>query len=229
MSGIEQVEALAAVVRGKRMSGLWQAILQVQGAVHGVKRDAKNPHFRSNYATIDAVWRTLRQPLQEAGLAVVQLPGKIDNDYVNITTMVVHAESGEQLVNDLWLPLAKHDPQGVGSAITYGCRYSLMAIFSLPPTDDDGDAARHDNPREIVRRAPNNEIVPPLEQALEECADSIAEILRAFENDDPLYALQCWMELSQQHRMALWVAPSKGGPFTTEQRRQLRPGNQEAA
>jgi hypothetical protein len=35
----------------------------------------------------------------------------------------------------------RNNPQAVGSAITYGCRYSLMAMLGLPPVDDDGNAA----------------------------------------------------------------------------------------
>jgi hypothetical protein len=35
----------------------------------------------------------------------------------------------------------KNDPQGLGSAITYARRYSLMAIVGIAPDDDDGEAA----------------------------------------------------------------------------------------
>ena len=39
------------------------------------------------------------------------------------------------------VPLSKKDAQGAGSAITYGCRYSLMSLFFFPPTDDDYEAS----------------------------------------------------------------------------------------
>src|SRR5205823_2230731 len=35
----------------------------------------------------------------------------------------------------------KDDPQGLGSALTYGRRYSLAAITGVHQTDDDGNAA----------------------------------------------------------------------------------------
>lgn len=35
----------------------------------------------------------------------------------------------------------KNDPQGVGSAITYGRRYSLLAMTGAAPEDDDGNKA----------------------------------------------------------------------------------------
>jgi hypothetical protein len=50
------------------------------------------------------------------------------------------------------LPLAKQDPQGVGSAITYGCRYALMASLGLPPLDDDAEATRQQEPQKPSQR-----------------------------------------------------------------------------
>ncbi len=56
----------------------------------------------------------------------------------------------------LHVPLSKRDPQGVGSAITYGCRYALMATLGLPPVDDDGESAmdRSSPPTQASRPAP---------------------------------------------------------------------------
>jgi hypothetical protein len=34
-----------------------------------------------------------------------------------------------------------HDPQKLGSAITYAKRYALQALFALPSEDDDGNKA----------------------------------------------------------------------------------------
>jgi hypothetical protein len=119
---------------------LTAAIIKVQGGISGVHKNAKNPHFRSSYATLENVIDTARPALQEAGIAFVQAPGMVVDGSVEVTTMLVHS-SGEWMRSTLHVPLGKRDPQGVGSAITYGCRYSLMAMLGLPPTDDDGEAA----------------------------------------------------------------------------------------
>lgn len=116
------------------------AVHRVQGAVGGVKKDAKNPHFKNRYATLEAVIDAARPALQANGMAFTQAPGAIVDGAVEITTMLMHT-SGEWLRSTLHVPLAKRDAQGVGSAITYGCRYSLMAALGLPPVDDDGQAA----------------------------------------------------------------------------------------
>jgi hypothetical protein len=137
------------------------AILKVQGSVDSVKKDKANPHFKSRYATLENVIDTARPALQEAGIAFVQAPGQVLDGSVEVTTMLVH-ESGEWMRSTLHVPLGKRDAQGVGSAITYGCRYSLMAMLGLPPTDDDdGHAARPQPPVKETHDPHTGEIDPP--------------------------------------------------------------------
>src|SRR5688500_13230342 len=119
---------------------LTAAIIKVQGGISGVKKDAVNPHFKNRYATLENVIDTARPALQQAGIAFMQAPGQVIDGSVEVTTMLVH-ESGEWMRSTLHVPLGKKDAQGVGSAITYGCRYSLIAMLGLPPPDDDGEAS----------------------------------------------------------------------------------------
>jgi hypothetical protein len=73
---------------------LTAAILKVQGELSGVKKDGKNPHFKSNYATLENVIDTARPALQAAKIVFVQAPGQVIGGAVEVTTMLVH-ESGE--------------------------------------------------------------------------------------------------------------------------------------
>ena len=133
------------------MSELYKALHRVQGVIRGVKRDAKNPHFKNSYATLEQVTDTIRQHMQDAGLIWFQMPGRITDGGIEVTTVIAHAESGEEIRSCMEVPLGKRDPQGAGSALTYGQRYSLMAILGLPPTDDDAETAID---REDKRPAP---------------------------------------------------------------------------
>lgn len=130
---------------------LCEALHGAQGVLTGVVKDAKNPHFKNRYATLEAVLDTARPALQANGLIVSQAPGRMVDGCVEITTMLAHV-SGEWMRSTLHIPLAKRDPQGLGSAVTYGCRYALMAALCVPPTDDDGEASMP--PRNIERPAP---------------------------------------------------------------------------
>jgi hypothetical protein len=130
---------------------LCKALHGAQGVLTGVVKDAKNPHFKNRYATLEAVLDTARPALQANGLIVSQAPGRMVDGCVEITTMLAHV-SGEWMRSTLHVPLAKRDPQGLGSAVTYGLRYALMAALCVPPTDDDGEAAMPS--RQIERPAP---------------------------------------------------------------------------
>jgi len=123
------------------MKELYTALHKVQGILRGVTRDAKNPHFKNRYASLEAVTDTIRQPMQDAGLIWLQAPGAVRDGCIEVKTLIAHAESGESYEFTMEMPLAKKDPQGAGSALTYAQRYSLMAALGLPPTDDDAETA----------------------------------------------------------------------------------------
>lgn len=141
------------------------ALHKAQATVDGVKKDSKNPHFKNNYASLEAVIDTAKPALQANGIAFTQAPGALVDGAIEITTMLVHV-SGQWMRSTLHVPLGKRDAQGVGSAITYGCRYSLMAMLGLPPVDDDGQEASKPAPRSEPIRQPQQQALPGRFQAL---------------------------------------------------------------
>ena len=55
-----------------------------------------------------------------------------------LCTIVIHAESGEYLMDEFIMPVSKaNDPQAVGSALTYAKRYALAGVLGLNIDDDD--------------------------------------------------------------------------------------------
>jgi hypothetical protein len=117
------------------------ALMVFQSEVKDPARDGENPHFRSKYVQIDGLLAAVRPILAQHGLSVVQSTGG-DGQNVTITTMILHT-SGEWLKTDaLTLRAQQATPQGAGSAITYGRRYSLSAALGVAwDDDDDGNAA----------------------------------------------------------------------------------------
>jgi hypothetical protein len=123
---------------------LAEALSAAQGAMEHAKKDSENPFFKSKYADLAEVWNTCKPVLSKNKLAVIQTTsGTADN--VTIITTLAHA-SGEWIRGKLTLKPVKADPQGVGSAITYGRRYSLAAIVGVSQDDDDGNAASGNKP-----------------------------------------------------------------------------------
>jgi hypothetical protein len=123
------------------------ALAKAQGAIEGAKKDSLNPHFRSKYADLGAVWDACRDALTKNGIAVIQpvdlrVPPDGSPTALRVTvTRLVH--SSGQWMEDGGIPLilSKEDMQGLGSALTYSRRYGLMAMVGIAPEDDDGNAA----------------------------------------------------------------------------------------
>lgn len=124
--------------RSAQWGDLMIALSKAQGEIEGAAKDSQNPHFKSSYADLASVWRAIREPLSKNGLAIMQWP-RVSDGAVEIETIVAH---GEQFISDvLWMPCSKMDAHGIGSAITYGRRYALMAVAGVAPEDDDGYGA----------------------------------------------------------------------------------------
>lgn len=115
------------------IGGLAKALATFQGKVPAIKKDAQNPFFKSKYASLGNIIDKIKAPLAECGLSYCQLP---DGDE-SLTTILMHAETGEYLQATYQLHAAKKDPQGIGSAITYARRYALSALLGLNTDDDD--------------------------------------------------------------------------------------------
>lgn len=112
-----------------------------------IKKDAKNPFFKSTYASLSNILDATNDPLIECGLSILQFPTGTDG----LTTILLH-ESGEYLLGEYSMRPAKDDPQGRGSAITYQRRYAIASILSLNiDEDDDGNAATHSKPEQDTR------------------------------------------------------------------------------
>lgn len=106
-----------------------------------VEKDANNPHFGNDYATLKATLKKLKPIFAKHKLAILQTPGKIEGDKISITTMLVH-ESGQVLAFESQMPMGgKSTAQAGGSATTYAKRYVLKSIGGLADSDDDGEEA----------------------------------------------------------------------------------------
>lgn len=116
-------------------------LVQAIAAIKGATKDAKNPHFRNDYATLESVIEASRDILAAHNLCALQALGEIVDGRLTCTTRLQHS-SGEWMQSTFHMPIGKVDPQGTGSAATYARRYSLMAALGVAPVDDDGEAAQ---------------------------------------------------------------------------------------
>lgn len=148
------------MLRSATIAKLATALSKAQAEMEGATKDSVNPHFKSRYADLAAAWEACRAPLTKHGLAVLQLP-RADGPQVTITTLLTH-ESGEFIGEALTLTAQQNTPQGIGSAITYGRRYGLMALVGIAPEDDDGEAAEGRTKNGYAVEAPSEPAQPTL-------------------------------------------------------------------
>lgn len=138
-------ESSSTVRRSPTLTAYAKAMVKAQRAMKNPSKDAVNPHFKSRYADLPGVLEAVMPPLHENGFMVQQFPCEVD-EMPALLTLVVH-ESGEWVETVIKLRPAKNDPQGVGSALTYMRRYSLLSIAGVAADDDDdGNAASRSQP-----------------------------------------------------------------------------------
>lgn len=104
-----------------------------------VKKDRQNTHLKNKYATLDSVLDAITPALTENKLMIMQDGERIEST-MRVETTVIHI-SGQWAKFYFDIPIVKNDPQGVGSAFTYGRRYALAAAFGLSQADDDAQIA----------------------------------------------------------------------------------------
>jgi hypothetical protein len=119
---------------------IYQAFIAAQKQFGPALKTSTNPHFRSRYADLSACVEAVIDALNDNGLGLIQTTHPCD-DGVTVETILVHESGATMSSGLLHLPASKQDCQGYGSALSYGRRYSLMAICGIAPEDDDGNRA----------------------------------------------------------------------------------------
>lgn len=123
--------------KSQSVINLASALLLFHKAMGKIAKTSTNPFFKSQYADLPSILDAIKEPLYDAGLVIVSIP---DGD--GLTTMLIHAESGEYISSIAIMRPTKNDPQSIGSAITYQRRYSIGSILNLNiDKDDDGNRA----------------------------------------------------------------------------------------
>ena len=122
------------------MKNITQALIKFHETGAAAKKSEENPFFKSNYASLDEVFDTVRAEAGKCGLTFTQLVDFHEN-IIYVRTIIMH-DSGEALEGRTPVLCKDNtDPQKMGSGITYAKRYGLQAAFGLPSEDDDGNSA----------------------------------------------------------------------------------------
>lgn len=121
---------------------IYKALVCAQSEFKNIPKNRENGAYKgSKYADLEAILQTVRPVLNKHGVFLYQ-DVKSDGSCVTVETVLVHESGGELRSGTLILPVGARTAQAVGSAITYGRRYSLCGFLGVSADDDDdGNAA----------------------------------------------------------------------------------------
>lgn len=151
------------------------ALLAAQTKMGGASKGASNPFFKSKYADYGSVLEACKEPLNEAGVVILQ-PHFTDATGTFVVTQLIHAASGEWVSSQTQVIAAKqNDPQAFGGALTYSRRYGLQSLLSLPTEDDDGESAMARPKSPVTKVAPS--VTKPVAAPQATAADQAKELV----------------------------------------------------
>jgi hypothetical protein len=111
------------------------ALIAAKAKFTPIHKNKINPHFNFKYATLDEILEAISPALFANNLLLIQ-PTIVKDNLTVLKTLLIHAESGEQIESELTIP-AITDPQKLGAAMTYYRRFSICSLLAIAPDDDD--------------------------------------------------------------------------------------------
>lgn len=127
------------MITSGQVDKIFPALIKAQSEMGKAKKTSNNPFFKSKYADLAEIIDVTKDVLTANGLGIIQSPGG-NGSQITVTARIIHI-SGQWIEDTLTLNATKNDPQQAGSAITYGRRYQLAALFNIAQEDDDGNCA----------------------------------------------------------------------------------------
>lgn len=127
------------------------AMNAVQKAIQPVIANANNPQTKSRYATYEALDHVLRPIYTQHGFSISFGTGDIEKpDFVRVVAKLRHSD-GHSEPYHIDMPADGKGAKGgdvmtkthaTGSAMSYGKRYLLIAMFNIPVRGEDDDGNR---------------------------------------------------------------------------------------
>ena len=117
------------------MDQLINALIKVQSEIQHASKDAVNPYFKSEYATLEQVITQVKKPLNDNGIYFQQIAHPSELGACVETVFYGHGTSLS--TGQILIPADKKDAQGFGSALTYAKRYSLSLACGIGHQKDD--------------------------------------------------------------------------------------------
>ncbi len=129
----------------KQESKLLPILLKIQEEMPNPEKTAYSDYTQSSFVPLNQLLAHIKPYLIANDLLLKQNVGNMiigDKPFLTIESKLYHISGEEYGLEKMVIPLQHNNPQGLGSAITYGRRYTLETLFNITgEEDDDGVAA----------------------------------------------------------------------------------------
>ena len=163
---------------------LINALIRAQKRIDHTTKDAKNPFFKSGYATLQNVFDTVKPALNEEGIYIQQVSHEREGGVCIETIFMGHG--GSVSSGQVFVPAPKNNPQAYGSAVSYAKRYSLQMACGIATADEDDDAEKA-----MQRTKPATQVKRPKKKT-HDLLNAKGGLLKKC--DSPIDVLNTWKE-----------------------------------
>jgi len=217
---------------------VYQAINAVQAALsaQGIAKNKRNTQGTGyNFRGIDDVYNALAPELAKNGLVVI--PRVMSRDAVERTSRqggalfyitvdvefdFVSSEDGSKHTARTFGEAMDSGDKATNKAMSAAFKYAMFQTFCIPTEAQDADAETHEVEAKEKELTAEELRKVAHDRALATWGKSVAAIKAAVQKDDAYTVREVWAELDNDSKQALWIAPSKGGCFTTAEREYIR-------
>ena len=175
------------------------------------------------YATLAGIASQVREVLNKCGLTY-RWEINDTRDSIQVTCILSHIDGHSEHNSMSAAPDdsgAKNDIQMRGSTVTYLQRYTLIGCLGIASANDDDDGAGAGK-LNVERLIAHN-------VAARNWFDTIYCIKTCISTQDWQQAVEAWHEIPDDDKTTLWLAPTKGGLFTTAEREAMKSNEWNAA
>lgn len=134
----------------------WTRLGDALAEIEKVEKSSVNPHFKSNYADINALLSVAKPTLQKYGFILVQ-PSTTADDRTYQTTQVIDSEDGSIVLHSSIQMQLGDNPQKNFAMSTYYRRLTLQNCLSMQAEDDDGNTASAKSKPAFVQQKRRND------------------------------------------------------------------------
>lgn len=223
---IEKLLAMRAELRAERArEEYYSAMAAFQSSCPVIEKSrivkSKDGKERYRYASLDDIAAVASPILSKHGLSYTT-KAEFKQGFV-IAHCIVNHIGGHSETSSFEVPIDTeafmNDAQKAGSALSYAKRYAFKNAFGILTGDVDDDADSTGGAtsiQDLYRR------FAFLMSVVLQHYDAVMLIKDAIAKNDYATGAETWFQLDDETKMALWVAPTKGGPFTTDEREVMK-------